>query len=136
MSPYNLEDFVLNKASARVTLGTHWVRGGPVCYIFQTYFISRQAKIALRASSEDQLVELEAIAKSLNLCARSIHDASVIMSSFLAVTDYALQRTHSSGGRNTDCCGHWSCSRPVSQPSDGETSSPMILISTKIRLRI
>jgi PTH2 family peptidyl-tRNA hydrolase len=29
----------------------------------------------LKAKSEDQLLELEAIAKSLNLCARSIHDA-------------------------------------------------------------
>ncbi|KAI6133324.1 peptidyl-tRNA hydrolase PTH2-domain-containing protein, partial [Pisolithus croceorrhizus] len=40
----------------------HWERTG-------------QAKIALRASSEDELLELEAIAKSLNLCARSILDA-------------------------------------------------------------
>jgi peptidyl-tRNA hydrolase, PTH2 family len=29
----------------------------------------------LKASSEDELVELEAVAKSLNLCARAIHDA-------------------------------------------------------------
>ncbi|KAG6371656.1 peptidyl-tRNA hydrolase II [Boletus reticuloceps] len=36
---------------------------------------SRQAKIALRGSSEEELLELEAIAKSLNLCARSILDA-------------------------------------------------------------
>lgn len=34
-----------------------------------------QAKIALRGSSEDELLELEAIAKSLNLCARPIFDA-------------------------------------------------------------
>ncbi|KAK7694372.1 hypothetical protein QCA50_001558 [Cerrena zonata] len=34
-----------------------------------------QAKIALRASSEDELIELEAIAKSLNLCARPVIDA-------------------------------------------------------------
>jgi PTH2 family peptidyl-tRNA hydrolase len=34
-----------------------------------------QAKIALKADSEEQLMELEAIAKSLNLCARSIQDA-------------------------------------------------------------
>lgn len=40
----------------------HWERTG-------------QAKIALRSSSEDELLELEAIAKSLNLCARSILDA-------------------------------------------------------------
>ncbi|THV07558.1 peptidyl-tRNA hydrolase II [Dendrothele bispora CBS 962.96] len=40
----------------------HWERTG-------------QAKIALKATSEDQLLELEALAKSLNLCARSIEDA-------------------------------------------------------------
>ncbi|KAG1715785.1 hypothetical protein ID866_1361 [Astraeus odoratus] len=40
----------------------HWERTG-------------QAKIALRSSSEDELLELEAFAKSLNLCARSILDA-------------------------------------------------------------
>ncbi|KAH0838577.1 peptidyl-tRNA hydrolase 2 [Lanmaoa asiatica] len=40
----------------------HWERTG-------------QAKIALKASSEEELLELEAIAKSLNLCARSILDA-------------------------------------------------------------
>ncbi|KAI0690677.1 peptidyl-tRNA hydrolase PTH2-domain-containing protein [Cytidiella melzeri] len=34
-----------------------------------------QAKVALKANSEDELLELEAIAKSLNLCARSIQDA-------------------------------------------------------------
>lgn len=34
-----------------------------------------QAKIALKVSSEDEILELEAIAKSLNLCARSIQDA-------------------------------------------------------------
>ncbi|KAI0343918.1 PTH2-domain-containing protein [Trametopsis cervina] len=40
----------------------HWERTG-------------QAKVALKAGSEDELLELEAIAKSLNLCARSILDA-------------------------------------------------------------
>ncbi|KAL0950872.1 hypothetical protein HGRIS_007631 [Hohenbuehelia grisea] len=40
----------------------HWERTG-------------QAKIALKAKSEDELQELEALAKSLNLCARSIQDA-------------------------------------------------------------
>ncbi|KAG1871155.1 peptidyl-tRNA hydrolase PTH2-domain-containing protein [Suillus tomentosus] len=34
-----------------------------------------QAKIALKCSSEDELLELEAVSKSLNLCARSILDA-------------------------------------------------------------
>ncbi|KAG6885936.1 hypothetical protein C0993_007438 [Termitomyces sp. T159_Od127] len=33
-----------------------------------------QAKIALKGTSEEQLHELEAIAKSLNICARSIQD--------------------------------------------------------------
>ena len=31
-----------------------------------------QAKIALKAETEDELLELEAIAKSLNLCARTV----------------------------------------------------------------
>jgi len=39
----------------------HWERTG-------------QAKIALKATSEKQLMELETLAKSLNLCARSVHD--------------------------------------------------------------
>ncbi|KAI9460244.1 PTH2-domain-containing protein [Lactarius psammicola] len=37
--------------------------------------VTGQAKIALKASSEEEILELEAIAKSLNLCARSIQDA-------------------------------------------------------------
>ncbi|KAJ3894029.1 peptidyl-tRNA hydrolase, partial [Lentinula edodes] len=48
----------------------HWERTGQV----QT-LISTLAKIALKGTSEEQLLELEAIAKSLNLCARSIIDA-------------------------------------------------------------
>ncbi|KAI5124456.1 hypothetical protein M0805_008340 [Coniferiporia weirii] len=40
----------------------HWERTG-------------QSKVALRASSEEELDTLEAMARSLNLCARSIHDA-------------------------------------------------------------
>ncbi|KAJ6574883.1 PTH2-domain-containing protein [Mycena capillaripes] len=39
----------------------HWERTG-------------QAKIALKATSEKQLLELEALAKGLNLCARSVQD--------------------------------------------------------------
>ena len=42
----------------------------------------RQAKIALKVNSVDQLLELEAIAKSLNLCARSIQDQYVLFSRF------------------------------------------------------
>ncbi|KAI9512360.1 peptidyl-tRNA hydrolase, partial [Russula earlei] len=37
--------------------------------------VTGQAKIALKTSSEEEILELEAIAKSLNLCARSILDA-------------------------------------------------------------
>jgi len=44
------------------TLVRHWETTG-------------QAKIALKVSSEEEILELEAIAKSLNLCARSIQDA-------------------------------------------------------------
>ncbi|KAF7339655.1 Peptidyl-trna hydrolase 2 [Mycena sanguinolenta] len=40
----------------------HWERTG-------------QAKIALKGTSEKQLLELEAMAKKLNLCARSVKDA-------------------------------------------------------------
>ncbi|KAN0100897.1 Peptidyl-tRNA hydrolase PTH2 domain containing protein [Tylopilus felleus] len=47
---------------ANPKLVQHWERTG-------------QAKIALRGSSEEEILELEAIAKSLNLCARSILDA-------------------------------------------------------------
>ncbi|KJA25973.1 hypothetical protein HYPSUDRAFT_199214 [Hypholoma sublateritium FD-334 SS-4] len=36
-----------------------------------------QAKIALKAKSEDQLLELEAVAKSLNLCARAVQDPTL-----------------------------------------------------------
>ncbi|KAF8887934.1 peptidyl-tRNA hydrolase, partial [Gymnopilus junonius] len=44
------------------SLVQHWERTG------------YQAKIALKAKSEDQLFQLEALAKSLNLCARSVLD--------------------------------------------------------------
>ncbi|KAG6837126.1 hypothetical protein H0H93_014432 [Arthromyces matolae] len=49
----------LNKANPKLV--QHWERTG-------------QAKIALKGKSEEQILELEAIAKSLNLCARSIQD--------------------------------------------------------------
>ncbi|KAH8120540.1 peptidyl-tRNA hydrolase PTH2-domain-containing protein [Phellopilus nigrolimitatus] len=39
--------------------------------------VTGQAKIALKGTSDDQLLELEAIAKSLNLCARAVHDESL-----------------------------------------------------------
>jgi len=45
----------------------HWERTG-------------QAKIALKGKSEEQLLELEAIAKSLNLCARVVHNEQLTRS--------------------------------------------------------
>lgn len=56
----------------------HWERTGYVSQATRptkVNYPSSQAKIALKGTSEDQLLELEAIAKSLNLCARAIHDA-------------------------------------------------------------
>lgn len=53
------------------------------CMASQTYCFfyyssdASQTKVALRGSSEDELDTLEALARSLNLCARSIHDAWV-----------------------------------------------------------
>lgn len=34
-----------------------------------------QTKVALRVDNEEEMETLEAMARSLNLCARSIHDA-------------------------------------------------------------
>lgn len=59
----------------------HWERTGLVryadvkCVLLTGNPCDSQAKVALKANSEDELLELEAIAKSLNLCARSILDA-------------------------------------------------------------
>ena len=73
-----------NLCAASETLGADWVgvtrrvpamRSSDVTY--------RQAKIALKATSEDELLELEAMAKSLNLAARSILDALVVVSRIL-----------------------------------------------------
>lgn len=45
---------------------------GPSMTVVANLVEFSQAKIALKAKNEDQLEELEAIAKSLNLCARSV----------------------------------------------------------------
>lgn len=58
-------------------------------------FTSSQAKIALKANSEDQLLELEAIAKSLNLCARSVVDGL----SLCICIDLLVADTWSTSGR-------------------------------------
>lgn len=42
--------------------------------LLQHWEVTGQAKIALRGRNEEQLVQLEKLAKSLNLCARSVHD--------------------------------------------------------------
>ena len=46
---------------------------GPSCAIHVAELRDSQAKIALQAKTEGQLLELDAIAKSLNLCARLVH---------------------------------------------------------------
>ena len=68
-------DFDTNRLAVTQTLGTHRVGNFPCPSL--TLCLSgllSQAKIALKGTSEDQLLELEAIAKSLNLCARLIRD--------------------------------------------------------------
>ena len=45
----------------------------PSCAVHVTELRDSQAKIALQAKTEEQLLELDAIAKSLNLCARLVH---------------------------------------------------------------
>ncbi|PAV21904.1 peptidyl-trna hydrolase 2 [Pyrrhoderma noxium] len=42
--------------------------------LLQHWQVTGQAKIALRGRNDQQLAQLEALAKKLNLCARSIHD--------------------------------------------------------------
>ncbi|KAG5639309.1 hypothetical protein H0H81_004511 [Sphagnurus paluster] len=59
---------------SRSTLGENWVRDLENSLDFRQPVFRSQAKIALKAKSEDQMLELEAIAKSLDLCARSIRD--------------------------------------------------------------
>ncbi|QRV86582.1 peptidyl-tRNA hydrolase 2 [Ceratobasidium sp. AG-Ba] len=49
-------------SAANPALLKHWERTG-------------QAKIALKCNSEEELLTLQALAQSLNLCARSIQDA-------------------------------------------------------------
>ena len=47
--------------------------------------VFRQTKVALRVDNEEELDTLEAMARSLNLCARSIHDAYVASASHKGV---------------------------------------------------
>ena len=62
------------------TLGNHRVRSLLSLPLIRTRLLTllvtraSQAKIALKGSSEEQLAEFEAIAKSLNLCARAVHN--------------------------------------------------------------
>ena len=71
---------LLTSLVASKTLGKNWVSPKNIPRAASALHApSRQAKIALKANSEDELLELEAIAKSLNLAARSILDAYVTM---------------------------------------------------------
>jgi len=69
-----------DRLAATRALGTHRV-GGLLRHLIRGLPVPlSQAKIALKGTSEDQLLELEAIAKSLNLCARLIRDGWVVCS--------------------------------------------------------
>ena len=72
-SPPVAEGFV----QANPPLGSDRVNAAPGSSLYDVSLsiLQSQAKIALKASSEEEILELEAIAKSLNLCARSIQDA-------------------------------------------------------------
>ncbi|KAJ8084280.1 hypothetical protein PM082_003048 [Marasmius tenuissimus] len=59
-------------SNANPQLVRHWERTG-------------QAKIALKGKSEDEILELEAIAKSLNLCARAVYDKELGAKTILAI---------------------------------------------------
>ncbi|KAF9270467.1 peptidyl-tRNA hydrolase II [Marasmius fiardii PR-910] len=59
-------------AKKNVQLVQHWERTG-------------QTKIALKSDSEEQLLELEAMAKSMNLCARSVPDEDLGTKTILAI---------------------------------------------------
>lgn len=63
-----------NRFAAAQTLGTHRVGSFLRHLTLRLSASPSQAKVALKGTSEDQLLELEAIAKSLNLCARLIRD--------------------------------------------------------------
>ena len=64
-----------NRLTAAQTLGAHRVGSFLRHLTLRLSASISQAKIALKGTSEDQLLELEAIAKRLNLCARLIRDA-------------------------------------------------------------
>lgn len=58
-------------------MGTNRVSRPPVFFANSNDIVDRQTKIALRCRDEDELLSLQAQARGLNLCARSIQDASV-----------------------------------------------------------
>lgn len=71
-----MKDHLAKSFSATKALGTDRVSISTIMQNgLRTRIPNSQAKVALKASSEDELLELEAIAKSLDLCARSILDA-------------------------------------------------------------
>lgn len=88
----------------------HWKRTG-------------QAKIAVKCESEEDLLILQATAKSLGICARSIQDAWVDWIA-LSIMDYKTneypidQRSNSGCGRNDDGAGDRTCSSERDQSSD------------------
>lgn len=82
MQPLDTEhDIFLPRRPASQTLGANGV--SPVSVLVDcvrpTTSHGRQTKVALRCSDEEELLLLQAKAQSLNLCARSIQDAWVLL---------------------------------------------------------
>ena len=124
--------YVTDLTLSHSKLVQHWEKTGCVLtyrYGFLLLLIlkCRQAKIALKVNSDDQLLQLEAIAKSLNLCARSIQDQYVLFSRILhALISYFwnYQRTNA-GRRNTNSLGYRTGACRINQRSDRETASSL-----------
>lgn len=73
----------------------------PSCLLLTALFLFSQAKIAVKCESEEDLQLLEASAKSLGLCARSIQDAYVLVP-FLPLWPVALTSFLYSGRTQVD----------------------------------
>ena len=114
---------------ACTTLGQDGVGFDILLWIHSVFNIKRrQAKIALRADSDDQLLQLEAIAKSLNLCARSIQDQYAFFSRILhalILYFWNQQRTNAGRRRNTDSLRYRTGACRINQRSDWESASSL-----------
>lgn len=87
----------------------------------------RQAKIALKGTSENQLLELEATAKGLNLCARLVRDTWVVRRNWENVRDAdgLLQWANGGFARYRHCPWNWACAGGSGERSDRKTAAFM-----------